>query len=149
MLRMITVLVLTMVQEILKCPYVTGESARDRTTSHCYCHTQTAWRPPADPYKSAPAVSCHCRAGSFTQQSIMTSETIALKRHVYASSLFFAVKSLSLRSVAAGCPARFWHDSCPTVWGLSAPTWGKQGGDYLKKIERESVDLCNVERTVL
>lgn len=38
--------------EIPKCSYVTGESARDHRTSHCYCHTQTAWRPPVYPQRT-------------------------------------------------------------------------------------------------
>lgn len=100
----------------------------------------------------APAASCHCRAASFTQLKHNDFWNNSLERAVCVPSLFFTVTSLSLRSVVAGCPARFWHDSCPTVWGLSAPTWGKQGGDYFKKKrerERESVDLCNVKLTVL
>lgn len=50
-----------------------------------------------------------------------------------------SVGSLSLSSASAGCPARFWHDSCPIGWGLSSPvrTWGKRGGDYCKITGRE------------
>lgn len=69
-----------------------------------------------------------------------------------------SVGSLSLSSASAGCPARFWHDSCPIGWGLSSPvrTWGKRGGDYCKITGREgggggdggrardSLDLFNV-----
>ena len=93
-------------------------------------HAQTAWRPPASPLtEAAPAVSCHCRTASFTQLKHNDFLNNSLERAVSVPSLLFTVTSLSLRSVVAGCPARFWHDSCPTVWGLSVPTWGKQGGD--------------------
>lgn len=60
--------------------------------------------------------------------------------------------SLSLRSASAGCPARFWHDSCPIGRGLSGPvcTWGKRGGDYCKitgggrRKERETLWVCSM-----
>lgn len=58
--------------EILKCSYVTRESARDRRRLTVI----VTHRPPEDPHlhptNQLPAVSCHCRAGSFTQQGIMT-----------------------------------------------------------------------------
>lgn len=62
--------------EILKCSYVTEESARDRANpSHCCCHTH---RPPEEDHQPPPKKTSSCCSfhttgqGSFTQPGLMT-----------------------------------------------------------------------------
>lgn len=113
--------------ESLKCSYVTWESAHDsRTWSNTHTHTHSS--------------SCCVLPWSLLHNA----RNVSLGRPVCVCSDVAVTLAPS-----AGCLARFWHDSCSTVGGLSgaARTWGMEG-DYLKGegggSERQGLDLFNV-----
>lgn len=118
--------------------------------THCYCHTQTAWRPPPSPNKPAPC--CFLSLQGWFIYTARHNDFLnkGLERPVCFSSLLSTVTSLSLRG-RSSCTFLTWQlsDCLRIIWCCSHV--GQTGRGLLQKIEREreSLDLFNVELTVL